>query len=442
LFAFNELENPIWGFREYQGRLYIDNLKVYRQMLPQLVDITRIAEVMVQGGDTAGALSHLLTVARNYEDRELVEKAVSKIMNIGSIGQRGKVYKAVLSDDELMDKLFFKINKGLGNDFLKEAFNYLALQEGALTKAVEKYAKSLGPDDAFSFYVYLGLLFNSKGDIEAAKSAFSRALAIKDDPVVRDYKTMGVSASPGKRAGAMVLVPQGYLPYKFGKSLFVKAFYMDTTEVTQKMHQEVTGKNPAYFNGKTKMHGDVGVELNRPVEMVTFWDAILFCNKRSKLEGRDTCYVITRIKDTIYNYTDWKGAMKTTIVEAECDPSKNGYRLPFESEFEYALRANSTEEYFWGADTAPAKEYAWYKDNSGNMTHVVAQKKPNGFGLYDINGNVNEWCQDKLDKEGRRVLRGGTYGGAVEILRASERNLNTPDYRGYDYGFRCVCSAP
>jgi len=174
-------------------------------------------------------------------------------------------------------------------------------------------------------------------------------------------------------------------------------------EVTQEQYEKVMGNNPSRFKGDTK-----------PVENVSWNDAIDFCRKLSKEEG----------------------------VE---------YRLPTEAEWEYACRAGTTTGYSFGDNVSQLGEYAWYRNNSDNTTHAVGEKLPNAWGLYDMHGNVGEWCQDwsgdygnekvVIDPTGAasgkyRVCRGGAFFLQPEFVRSASRYSNRPGLRIDFFGFR------
>jgi formylglycine-generating enzyme required for sulfatase activity len=210
----------------------------------------------------------------------------------------------------------------------------------------------------------------------------------------------------------------------------VSAFYMDTHEMSQKAYEALMQQNPSKSKGPDK-----------PVEQVDWYHAVLFCNMRSLKEGLKPCY-------------DSK-----TLA---CDFTANGYRLPTEAEWEYACRAGARGSYSFGSDAAKLKACAWFKANAGQTSHPVGQKSPNAWGLYDMHGNVAEWCHDFYsetfysqspgkDPRGptsgdKCVLRGGSWRTSEDGCRSSARNGETLRFAdacfGSDaFGFRCVKSA-
>ncbi len=169
-------------------------------------------------------------------------------------------------------------------------------------------------------------------------------------------------------------------------------YYLGKYPVTQQQWEAVMGSNPSHFKGG-----------RLPVEMVSWDDAQLFIQKLNQLSG------------------------------------KKHYRLPTEEEWEYACRAGTTSEYYFGDDESQLGEYAWYEGNAGRTTHPVGQKKPNEWGLYDMAGNVWEWTDSWYDSSRSfRVIRGGSWGCSAVGCRSANRYDFQPDVR-YDYvGFRLV----
>jgi formylglycine-generating enzyme required for sulfatase activity len=207
----------------------------------------------------------------------------------------------------------------------------------------------------------------------------------------------------------------------------VNGFFMDQTEVTQEIHEKITGKNPSRRKNP-----------RNPVEQATWVAAVKFCNARSIREGLTPCYDL----DT------WK-----------CDFSANGYRLPTEAEWEYACRAGATTEYYFGDSQDQLKAYAWFRGNSDSKPHLVAKKKPNPWGLYDMAGNLWEWCNDFYnakyyqtspadnprgpDHGEKRVLRGGAWSSSAEDCASWARGCDESGATDVcltmdSNGFRCV----
>ena len=172
-----------------------------------------------------------------------------------------------------------------------------------------------------------------------------------------------------------------------------KDFYMGKYPVTQQQWEAIMGNNPSRFKGGSL-----------PVETVSWDDAQIFIQKLNQLSG------------------------------------KQRYRLPTEEEWEYACRAGTISEYYFGDNVGQLGEYAWYYDNSGQTTHPVGQKKPNEWGLYDMAGNVLEWTDSLYDSSSSaRVFRGGSWRRDDYFCRSAERDATAPDGRGDGtLGFRLV----
>lgn len=184
-----------------------------------------------------------------------------------------------------------------------------------------------------------------------------------------------------------------------------KNYSVMKTEVTQKLYESIMGKNPSVFKGE-----------NNPVENVSWYDAVEFCNLLSKKIGYEPVYTINGSSVT------W-------------NENANGFRLSTVEEWQYAARGGQNYRYS-GSDNLD--EVGWYEDNSGVKTHPVAQKKPNGYGLYDMSGNVFEWCWDSYG--GNYYFCGGSWGHNAYNCKVGIKNCFFADYRGNYFGFRVVRS--
>lgn len=235
-------------------------------------------------------------------------------------------------------------------------------------------------------------------------SVFLVLLSVSD--MVRGQDTSPTQHVTNSIGMKLVYIPVGEFTRNSHRVRLTSAFLMGTTEVTQGQWLTVMGNNPSHFKGD-----------DLPVEWVSWEEAVEFCRKLSEKEGKE-------------------------------------YRLPTEAEWEYACRAGTTTEYSSGDGEDALKRVGWYSDNSGGKTQPVGQKQANAWGLYDMHGNVWEWCNDwyggvypngeVTDPTGPatgsyRVIRGGSWGGTPRHCRSAIRLHDSPGSRGSGYGFRVVC---
>ncbi len=220
-------------------------------------------------------------------------------------------------------------------------------------------------------------------------------------------------------------------------------FCLKATEVTQGEWQSLMGNNPSGFSscGSTC-----------PVETVSWWDSVAYCNALSSKESLTPCYTLTGCTGTpgVSGYA----CTGVTFTGLSC----TGYRLPTEAEWEYAARAGTTTGTYNGTSTTTGCEepnavldpIAWFCGNSGNKSKTVGTRQANAWGLYDMLGNVWEWCWDwdgayptgtVADPTGvltgsGRVFRGGSWNDIAGYVRAANRDWNDPGNRYYHLGLR------
>jgi formylglycine-generating enzyme required for sulfatase activity len=186
----------------------------------------------------------------------------------------------------------------------------------------------------------------------------------------------------------------------------LKPFCLSKFPVTQALFSQVSGENPARFSG-----------ANRPVESVSWYDAVQFSNRMSAYFGLQPVYQIGESADDV-----------RVVTKA------NGFRLPLDAEWQFAAMGGQSSPLYGEID-----QIAWFRQNSGGAPHDVGQKAPNAYGLYDMLGNVWEWCFDVYDPEvygSYRVFRGGGWNDPARGCLATNRRRSHPTYDIDDLGFR------
>jgi formylglycine-generating enzyme required for sulfatase activity len=233
--------------------------------------------------------------------------------------------------------------------------------------------------------------------------------------------------------------------------MLTKGFYMGEYPVTQELYHAVIGKNPSFF--KIAYAGEDKDKL--PVENVSWFEAIVFCNKLSMMEGLSPAYKIGGST----NPDNWGRVPENGYVQAwfqiEVVADSNGYRLPTEAQWEYACRAGTSTAI---NTSASLKDTAWYDENSSVRTHQVGLKTPNAWGLYDMLGNVNEMCWDSckvgvIDAYPNKtqtdpwttkyagdayIARGGSWKDVPRFIRSGFRNNFGIYNRSDNVGFRVI----
>ncbi len=278
-------------------------------------------------------------------------------------------------------------------------------------------------------------------ELRASAPGFARQsnrITIRENETVRYSITLSESEPEDSESlEGMVFVIGGSFDMGSGRSVqqvTLSDFYIGQFPVSQSEWREVMGNNPSHFNGS-----------DNPVERVTWLDAVEYCNRLSTLDGLQPVYSINDQTNT----DDWGRG------DIAADWSANGYRLPTEAEWEYAARGGSSSDNYTYSGSDDIDEVAWFTGNSGYRTRPVGQKKPNVLNVYDMSGNVWEWCWDWYGRFEDRVhtnptgpnngiaavLRGGSWRDNHDFCRVYSRHRSNRE-RAYNYvGFRVARSA-
>jgi len=231
----------------------------------------------------------------------------------------------------------------------------------------------------------------------------------------------------------------------------ISSFHIGKYPITQEQYQIVMRINPSYFHGGSEREPAEGeVQKRRPVECVSWYDAIVFCNRLSIMEGLTPAYSISGRT----NPDDWgkvPESNNTTWNAVQIVSGSTGYRLPTEAQWEYAAKGgNGSPGNFTYSGSDDPDAVAWYFKSIGGSTHEVGKKAPNGLGIYDMSGNISEWCWDwsgnytneeKTDPMGpssgsTRIRRGGSWLNIDLDVRSAHRDRYGPHIRFVNTGFR------
>jgi formylglycine-generating enzyme required for sulfatase activity len=244
-----------------------------------------------------------------------------------------------------------------------------------------------------------------------------------------------------------------------------KPFLLGETEVTQGLFEKVMGFNPSYFKMSYDSNENPVARLPKaPVEQVTWYDAVMFCNKLSKILGKRPHYNISNVVYKKNEHSEKKEELPN-ISEANVtiNPHANGFRLPYEKEWEYAARAGTNNRWAGTDQEETVDHFAWVEVDDiygyGTAPSNVKQKAPNEWGFYDMTGNVKEWCWDERIRKGystdnfedqnesteilvsKRITKGDDSWDGLSSYSVGDHDFEDPNYIYHFLGFRVAMSS-
>ena len=317
-------------------------------------------------------------------------------------------------------------------------------------------------DNLLSTATSLPYEYNWDTSSETAGSVILKTIAVDNEFGVTE-NTVSITLAGGSITPTMVLVPAGSFDMGdyFGEgdahelpihNVSLNSYYIANAEVTQLEYETVMGVNPS--------NPSYGFGDNYSVNYVSYYDIMVFCNIASNNAGLNPCYTILGSTDP----ADWGTVPSISNVDWDavvCDFSANGYRLPTEAEWEYAAKGGSNWadnlRYAGCLNESELTDYAWYDANSSSTSHEIGTKLPNQLGIYDMSGNLWEWCFDWYgdvyyasspgnnpsgpSSGSSRIIRGGSWYDSAVNLRSASRGNDIQNGRYHGIGFRLVRTA-
>jgi len=359
--------------------------------------IQKITDLLQQGGKLLRNKKYTDAITKYEAVLKLDKSNATAKKNLSSAFQKQKEYEEEMAAKEALRKKITELFIEAEDAELYEKYN----------KAIEYYSE---------------ILQLNRGNNKAKKAKSSCEQKLIKQKQEESLKKMNMVNVDG---GSFIMGSDDEQPVH---RVTISDFYISKYQVTQELYKKVTGENPAAE--------DWGVGNNYPVYNVSWYDAVEFCNRISEMEGLQKCY--SGSGDNI-----------------RCNFGANGYRLPTEAEWEYAARGGNNSRGFKYSGSNNIDEVAEYEGNNGESTRQVGGKNANELGLFDMSGNVLEWCWDWFDEYSSssqtdprgpnsgtgRVDRSGSWYDDASYCRVAFRNRNSPGDRDCIMGFRLARSS-